>query len=400
MSNQSITPAGAGQVPTKKPHHEKGQKAHAEEVVTPDHGAQIFYVTFERSPRKRNQNSSRKKSSRNGPRTKPKSKRQPPLYHDGKRINRANFPSEYASWESAKRRTLKPAPKDGPGYAGLAWPERWERFAGFFRDLGPKPDPSFTLDRRNPKKGYGPANCRWASPAQQTENRISTVRAEHKGVLLTLTRWAEVYDIPYATLYNRYRQGLRGPDLFKKPARPRPSEHRLRSSRLPRSVPDRPSSLPGAPAPVSEEEYDQAVAEYNRKLGEPEGLRCFRITAEEQQYTDRLKAEARDRALETLRAWRKREVRRLLLSTCSVPGMFDRPPFTCEHLLAAETPEELRAMVRDEVREAATGASSEEAFRRDKHFEVWFGVLGRGEMHDIMAEVQPTWSASRRRTAA
>jgi hypothetical protein len=52
---------------------------------------------------------------------------------------------------------------------------RWFEFANFRADMGERP-PGKTLDRRDNDLGYSKANCRWATPKQQTDNRRSAQR--------------------------------------------------------------------------------------------------------------------------------------------------------------------------------------------------------------------------------
>ena len=66
-----------------------------------------------------------------------------------------------------------------PAYAGIAVCKRWQGnngFANFLKDLGPRPR-NRTLDRRNPKLGYFPRNCRWASRTTQARNKRENLRA-------------------------------------------------------------------------------------------------------------------------------------------------------------------------------------------------------------------------------
>lgn len=39
----------------------------------------------------------------------------------------------------------------------------------FLRDMGPKPEPSYSLDRKDPNGDYEPENCQWVTMAQQGE---------------------------------------------------------------------------------------------------------------------------------------------------------------------------------------------------------------------------------------
>jgi len=46
-----------------------------------------------------------------------------------------------------------------------------EGFAAFLAEVGPKPDPSLTLDRVDNSKGYVPGNLTWSSRTEQQRNR-------------------------------------------------------------------------------------------------------------------------------------------------------------------------------------------------------------------------------------
>ncbi len=58
------------------------------------------------------------------------------------------------------------------GGRGIQVCEEWSKdFWAFANFMGPKPDPSYTLDRIDPNGHYEPGNCRWASPALQHANK-------------------------------------------------------------------------------------------------------------------------------------------------------------------------------------------------------------------------------------
>lgn len=78
----------------------------------------------------------------------------------------------YISWESMKARCSNP---NRPNYSryggrGITVCARWKEFISFLKDMGKRPKGK-TLDRINPEQHYELANCRWATPVQQANNR-------------------------------------------------------------------------------------------------------------------------------------------------------------------------------------------------------------------------------------
>lgn len=54
---------------------------------------------------------------------------------------------------------------------GIDIDPRWVlSFWDFVSDMGPKPGPTYSIDRIDNDKGYWPANCRWATKRQQAQN--------------------------------------------------------------------------------------------------------------------------------------------------------------------------------------------------------------------------------------
>lgn len=59
-----------------------------------------------------------------------------------------------------------------------------------------------TLERKYLDQGYNPNNCCWITNKQQQNNRRNNHRIEYNGEIHTIAEWAEIYNIPYSTLYN------------------------------------------------------------------------------------------------------------------------------------------------------------------------------------------------------
>ena len=60
----------------------------------------------------------------------------------------------------------------------------WDNFLLFVKDMGDKPNPTYTLDRINNNKGYSPKNCKWSSKKEQVLNwtKRSKTTSKYKGV--------------------------------------------------------------------------------------------------------------------------------------------------------------------------------------------------------------------------
>lgn len=82
--------------------------------------------------------------------------------------------SEYRCWAHIKDRCLTKRNESYPNYGGrgIDMDPRWiGSFEAFFADVGPKPSPDLSIDRIDNERGYWPGNVRWATKAQQQQNR-------------------------------------------------------------------------------------------------------------------------------------------------------------------------------------------------------------------------------------
>ena len=60
------------------------------------------------------------------------------------------------------------------GAIGITVSTRWRSFEQFLADMGERPSVMHSIDRIDGKKGYEPANCRWATRREQRLNQART----------------------------------------------------------------------------------------------------------------------------------------------------------------------------------------------------------------------------------
>lgn len=109
-------------------------------------------------------------------------------------------------WKAMRARCENPASKDFPNYGqrGIAVCRQWSDFAEFARWAEASGyRKGLTIERKNVRAGYEPANCTWVPNRMQARNRRHTHTFTHEGVTLDIRGWSEASGVPYYTLRSR-----------------------------------------------------------------------------------------------------------------------------------------------------------------------------------------------------
>ena len=112
----------------------------------------------------------------------------------------------YATWCGMKSRCLSP---NNPSYSrygarGVFVCDEWvSSFLAFVHDMGPRPTPKHTVERKDNDGPYAPWNCIWGTKSEQANNRSHGAMITYRGVTKTTAQWASEIGVSYHTLYKR-----------------------------------------------------------------------------------------------------------------------------------------------------------------------------------------------------
>lgn len=130
---------------------------------------------------------------------------------------------EYNSWRGMKNRCSDPAfiHYDRYGGRGIKVCERWLTFENFLADMGPKPTPKHSIERKDNDKDYEPGNCVWATGMEQSENKSNTKIVEFDGKKMSVSKWERLLGFSRSVVQGRLRAGWSVEDSLTTPQTPR-----------------------------------------------------------------------------------------------------------------------------------------------------------------------------------
>ena len=104
-------------------------------------------------------------------------------------------------------------------------PDGYFRFKQWALDNGYTPE--LTIDRVDNDKDYSPDNCKWSTSLEQANNKRSNLYLEYKGETHTPKEWADILNMPVASIYNRLELGWTVERALSQPLRKHPNRNKL-----------------------------------------------------------------------------------------------------------------------------------------------------------------------------
>lgn len=108
-----------------------------------------------------------------------------------------------------RQRCVNPRHKSFKDYGarGISVCAEWRKFKGFLADMGQRPTPRHTLERKDRRGNYEPGNCEWANWITQANNRSSNSFLEFNGKCQTKSMWARELGISRGLITDRLDLG-------------------------------------------------------------------------------------------------------------------------------------------------------------------------------------------------
>lgn len=138
---------------------------------------------------------------------------------------------EWRIWAGMKNRCLNPKVRSYMDYGGrgISVCDRWLNGEGgrggfecFYSDMGPRPTPKHSLERKNNDGNYEPGNVVWATTQEQNLNTRVIKRIQFQGQTLTSHEWSTITGIANSEINKRINRGWSVERALTQPMRGRP----------------------------------------------------------------------------------------------------------------------------------------------------------------------------------
>lgn len=115
----------------------------------------------------------------------------------------------YINWCGMIARTTNPKNSHYQWYGarGIKVCARWRSFNNFLADMGERPSPNHTIERRDNDGDYCPDNCYWATPRQQGANKSNNVLLTLGSETQCLAEWSRRVGLSESMLTLRRKRG-------------------------------------------------------------------------------------------------------------------------------------------------------------------------------------------------
>jgi hypothetical protein len=119
---------------------------------------------------------------------------------------------EHKVWFGIKRRCYNQNEKNYKDYGakGIVMSDDWKNnFLSFYNDMGPRPDNSFSIERKNNQGNYEKDNCKWATSKEQGRNKSNNFCITYKGETKCASEWEEILGLNKSSgiLQKRLKRG-------------------------------------------------------------------------------------------------------------------------------------------------------------------------------------------------
>lgn len=128
--------------------------------------------------------------------------------------------AEYMVWKSMRARCRNPKSASFSRYGGrgITVCEKWERsFIDFLGDMGRRPSPLHSLERKDNDGHYCKDNCHWATMTEQNRNRSINTFLILGNRSATLAEWSEITGLKRTTISMRISKGMSVADALTTP---------------------------------------------------------------------------------------------------------------------------------------------------------------------------------------